>query len=1055
MKSTTRLSMPAAQFAVGRKVLVRCDEAADVGEVATPPDRHKQVEVRFYHAPQRFAMRRVREVDLTLMGTGLTGRPCFIPRPGGYYCLGLVIEADREASTSAQQFRIRLADGSTLTLTENQFHIRTPAPPGDSHVLAEALLQSLATGPPFAADARREYLSAYLGGVAACRGLTGLLSARIRLLPHQVEVVRRVTQDPEIRYLLGDEVGLGKTIEAGVIIRQLRLASKCGVVVFAPPSLVGQWHRELRDRLGLIRDDDPEMSAVAVWPHERLLKTYLRDDFPLHLVVIDEAHQVVAPAGASPQQRQLAEAARRIARRTRHLLLLSATPIREHEDELLQLLHLLDPERFDVRDVEGFRRRLATREGIGRQLLALSSAQSPRNIDARAQQITSLLPADAKVARLAAQIRMAVGADTNAVRRVGRELRTHLTEHYRIHRRMLRTRRRFLREFAALGGWHLPRRLSREPACEIDPRIPELWGMIEEWRIQVAAKVQRRPAAERESAARNYFRLARQVVSHRGQIPALMREYLANSRIPANERRLLEQFAAVAAGRGRTRAHGFLDLLGRLRTDGGKYVVFCVESSACTELAAGLRQLGVDDLVVAHQGLDRDSVAAAVQKFREDPRCRFLMADSVLEEGHNLQHARGVVCADFPYRPMRVEQQMGRLDRLGRVDDVPCHPFLTHNDPGLAVDAAWFHVLRDGFGLFEESIADVQQLLQQEVGRLREFALFHGPARLAAEAAAVRRHIDRERAAIDDQDVIDGLDLASPDVSSEWRELMAAEDAGAVRRLTAGLACVWRALQGRVSGSSILRLEAGPALPAALAGFVPCSVTVDRTTALDTSEAGFFRPGHELADEIVRELDREVHGRVFAVWRREPGRTAPRVVFRALVRTGPDAERVTRSPGWVGLDLVGQAAIRQLLLSWLPPGINDVCFEEDRPAERAVAELCRPAFDPAADRDLEGDRSAVIAQVFPTGIWPRVVTEVADLARQFVRSASGFTHRVQAATEAADEYLRSVRGRTGSEDPPGIGLLMAARQAVAEPTVRLDSLGVYLLSDAPPAEGVP
>src|SRR5258708_19253322 len=79
------------------------------------------------------------------------------------------------------------------------------------------------------------------------------MSATIELQPHQLEVARRVLRDPAQRYLLADEVGLGKTIEAGIIIRQAVIDNPRHhkIVVVAPETLVTQWQEELRFRFGL------------------------------------------------------------------------------------------------------------------------------------------------------------------------------------------------------------------------------------------------------------------------------------------------------------------------------------------------------------------------------------------------------------------------------------------------------------------------------------------------------------------------------------------------------------------------------------------------------------------------------------------------------------------------------------------------------------------------------------------------------------------------------------------------------------------------------------
>jgi ATP-dependent helicase HepA len=127
---------------------------------------------------------------------------------------------------------------------------------------------------------------------AAAGGLTGLLSAPIALERHQVEVVRRVLHDPVQPYLLADEVGLGKTIEAGVIVRQhiLDHPRDHRVLVIVPEQLQGQWESELRERLQVGAAYGHRVTIVAL---EELNQQPLAS-LAATLLVIDEAHQAVA-----------------------------------------------------------------------------------------------------------------------------------------------------------------------------------------------------------------------------------------------------------------------------------------------------------------------------------------------------------------------------------------------------------------------------------------------------------------------------------------------------------------------------------------------------------------------------------------------------------------------------------------------------------------------------------------------------------------------------------------------------------------------------------------
>lgn len=97
---------------------------------------------------------------------------------------------------------------------------------------------------PYYSDWRSQFISAYIEQRRACRSMSSLLSSGVELEPHQLAVVRKVLQDKHKKYLLADEVGLGKTIEAGMILRELLLQNPDSIaVVTVPDSLVEQWEK--------------------------------------------------------------------------------------------------------------------------------------------------------------------------------------------------------------------------------------------------------------------------------------------------------------------------------------------------------------------------------------------------------------------------------------------------------------------------------------------------------------------------------------------------------------------------------------------------------------------------------------------------------------------------------------------------------------------------------------------------------------------------------------------------------------------------------------------
>ena len=198
--------------------------------------------------------------------------------------------------------------------------------------------------------------------------------AGIRLDAYQLEPLRKALHLPRVNLFIADDVGLGKTVEAGLIARELMLRRRVDrIVVACPPSMLEQWRDEMEARFGLtfaildrgyFSEKRRERGfAVNPWKtHSRFLvsqnlltdETYaagLRDwlgDFaPKSLLVLDEAHRVAPASGARYAiDSQVTRAIRDIAPRFEHRLFLSATPHNGHSNSFSALLEILDPQRF-------------------------------------------------------------------------------------------------------------------------------------------------------------------------------------------------------------------------------------------------------------------------------------------------------------------------------------------------------------------------------------------------------------------------------------------------------------------------------------------------------------------------------------------------------------------------------------------------------------------------------------------------------------------------------------------------------------------------------------
>jgi len=349
--------------------------------------------------------------------------------------VGIVLEVGEDARRIAVRFAGR--EGVTVVSGRDRALVAVP----DDTPLdlpAGGLLDRLASGDPGPASAfalRTRVVR--LEALRRADGLGALLSSRVHVLSHQVGAAGRILADRSPRFVLADEVGLGKTIEAGLVfagLRQLGLAER--VLVIVPEHLAFQWLAELfhkfnalftlltPDRIAALGGPEAALSQSkhAIVSHERMgsdpALAAAAASQAFDLVVVDEAHHLAGDP--------LFEAVAPVARASFGLLLLTATPVRLDPREYFRLLSLVEP--VPTTTLAAFLARLESHEAyaaVARDLLAGGKVE-----DAQAR-LRKLSPEDDAFAAPAGRKR---GPSRAA-------LLEHLASRYGLSSRLVRNRR--------------------------------------------------------------------------------------------------------------------------------------------------------------------------------------------------------------------------------------------------------------------------------------------------------------------------------------------------------------------------------------------------------------------------------------------------------------------------------------------------------------------------------------------------------------------------------------------------------------------------------------
>ncbi len=482
----------------------------------------------------------------------------------------------------------------------------------------------------------------------------GLLGARVQPLPHQFYIADEVSGRYAPRVLLADEVGLGKTIEAGLILHRQWLSGRVGrALVVVPDNLVHQWLVEMLRRFNLkfsILDEeicDELASSGEGNPFEsaQLVLTslsFLVSDPERHaqacaagwdLLVVDEAHHLAwTPAATSPAYRAIAALAESIP----SLLLLTATPEQLGVEGHFARLRLLDPHRYD--SLERYLAEEKHYEAVSELVRSLREGDdSPSS--AVMDEVARYLGAE-RVTELTAEL----AADaSDGSQRIVREL----LDHHGTGRVLFRNCRDNISGF------------------------PE-----------------------------------RHLNIHELDMPTVYRERATDASLAAQlipEQGLGEDWLGFDP-----RAEWLASWLAQNRRD--KTLVICARADTAQTLEAWLRLRKGVRSAVFHEGLDlvaRDRAAAYFADTEED--AQLLVCSEIGSEGRNFQFARHLVLFDIPENPDLVEQRIGRLDRIGQRFAVEIH-VPCFRDSAQSVLVRWLH---EGIDAFEHICPAGPALLAQ------------------------------------------------------------------------------------------------------------------------------------------------------------------------------------------------------------------------------------------------------------------------------------------------------------------------------------------------------
>lgn len=515
--------------------------------------------------------------------------------------------------------------------------------------------------------------------------LWGLAGARAQPIAHQLHIAQEVADRSAPRVLLADEVGLGKTIEAGLIIhRQLLSGRASRVALIVPETLVHQWLVELLRRFNLhasIFDEALFLASDAENPFEDTQIALMSLDWieqdptaqqsllaaPWDILVVDEAHHLTwQPDNASPAYHLIEQLAQQIPA----VLLLTATPEQLGLESHFARLRLLDPHRFH--DFASFQNEHHNYRDVAQAVHELLDEQQ---LSAANQAVIQNVLGESEQALVA----QCAQGDTDAIERLTRAL----LDRHGTGRLLFRNTR------SAISGF--PQRHVHPAPLSLPDAYPH---------TDVGIKSQLYPELHYQA-------------HHDG-----------------TEEQRWWQFDP--------RVDWLIETLKSLK--GKKVLVICASAYTALDLDEALRLRTGITATTFHEGMtiiERDRAAAW---FADDEfGAQVLICSEIGSEGRNFQFSHNLVMFDLPQHPDLLEQRIGRLDRIGQQHDINLHvPYF--EDTAQQRLFEWYHHAHNAFLSTSPTAQTLQQRYQDQLD-----CYLHDSLEGQNEWAALLQDVESER----------------------------------------------------------------------------------------------------------------------------------------------------------------------------------------------------------------------------------------------------------------------------------------------------------------------
>lgn len=563
-------------------------------------------------------------------------------------------------------------------------------------------------------------------------GLKQLAGCKIFLMPHQIHTIMRCLKEEFCRYMIADEVGLGKTIEACSILKiYISQNAEKDILIIVPDSILEQWRTEMFAKFNLVENFNENGNRLTIISIEQIkqLGVLKKWDF----IIVDEVHRFLTNG--------LYFEIQELSLKTDNILLLSATPVQQKKLEYLKLLRLVLPERYDRMSENEFSDLMDKQRKISKRayiiLDDLESYQDEINekcegLDIKGEDI-SLLKDDKDLKDLFEELDEAFaelgGVINNCVfneflEKIDYQVEdlgvssmqiaiSYVCENYQIEKSIIRSRR---------GSMPFAKRTFVELAYDLDIDVftyeVNTYRLLEEWIESLSL--------DRESFQNDFIPLLGAFFSSSWAFYDILKKkiyktlYQVNDNIIDFAERWIKEEEALIDDIQKTlenpellnkRIIKIIDFIDQEIMD-RKVVIFTnfLETFRVYEQCLS-DYFGLEKCAFFNKNMTKEDLEINVYRFQSEKDCTILLCDSTGGEGRNFQNADYIVHIDLPWDANLIEQRIGRLDRIGRDLERDVISVVAYGRDTL--EEQLFKFWNEGLHLFESSLSGLEIIMNE------------------------------------------------------------------------------------------------------------------------------------------------------------------------------------------------------------------------------------------------------------------------------------------------------------------------------------------------------